>query len=217
MSVSWRLRPGRPSGPSSRAGFPLRPRRLGGPGSAMNPVDPLSSPPGACSSRAPGCGGHFAAPVGFSGVSGACAAFVPAAPGGGAGSLASRLAASRRLPAGGKRVTILAGPPYELLAADSVALFRHLLPRSGVWLWNCPTCTPDVAAGPPYLARLSTCSRSPVKIVIAPLWPIPLCPELVRELPAGIRLWLLFSPPRISASRGTVVTVARWRRLRFRA
>ena len=69
--VLWRSRPGRPSGPSSRAGFPLRLRRLGGPGSAMNPVDPLT--PSGGSAPVPRVAGVILpAPVWFAGAGGVC-------------------------------------------------------------------------------------------------------------------------------------------------
>ena len=58
--VSWRLRPGRPSGPSSRAGFPLRPRSPGRFGVSDEPCRPSRVTAWRSRSRAPGCGGHFA-------------------------------------------------------------------------------------------------------------------------------------------------------------
>ena len=77
----------------------------------------------------PGCGGHCARSR-VEGGGGVCR-LIPTVPGGGTGPGASAFAVPRRLSVGGKRVAGLAGPRYEPLAADSVALFRHLLPRSG--------------------------------------------------------------------------------------
>ena len=78
----------------------------------------------------PGLRGSLCPLPGRRGGGGVCRQ-IPTVPGGGTGPGASAFAVPRRLSVGGKWVAGLAGPRYEPLAADSVALFRYLLPRSG--------------------------------------------------------------------------------------
>ena len=88
-------------------------------GSAMNPVDRLSSPPGVAVPVPRVAGVILPAPAWFAGAGGVCR-LLPAAPGGGAGSMASRLAAPRRLSAGGQWVGCVGGGPATGLLLRTV-------------------------------------------------------------------------------------------------
>ena len=107
-----------------------------------SPVDRSASQFGA-GSLPPGCGGHCARSR-VEGGGGVCR-LIPTVPGGGTGPGASAFAVPRRLSVGGKWVAGLAGSCYEPLAADSVALFCHLLPEVRGVACACLTYAPDTA------------------------------------------------------------------------
>ena len=108
----------------------------------------------ALSSRAPGCGGHFARSRGLR-VPGACAVLFPAAPGGGAGSGASR---PRRAPSavrGGAIGRLLwDGPRHRGLLRRIVWTYSAICFRVQGYIPCCPSLRRDPAAALSYLGRL---------------------------------------------------------------
>ena len=211
VSSSWWLRPGRPSGPSSRAGFPLRPRRLGGPGSAMNPVDPLSSPPGACSSRAPGCGGNFCPlPCGFSGSGGVCRLSALRRPGVARGPWPHASPRSVGCPRGGNEGWLRWGAScYWAAVADSVVV-RHPLSSSGVPLVY-SSSRRDRAAAPSFPAGLWAPG-----ILWPGLYPFGRSPGVSRSGAAlrrpwpGLRQWCLAPRIALSGAPGSLARQIPW-------
>ena len=140
VSVFWRLRPGRPSGPSSRAGFPLLPRPLGWSRVSDEPGDLSCLQGGNRSPRPRFAKGILLASVG-EGAPGGGAAELRAS-GGGAGSGASR---PRRAPS--------AGPVGPGMARVRVSLLRCTL-GNVVWL-VLPGAIRSLCAGDPRLGSFS--------------------------------------------------------------
>ena len=125
---------GVPRVPPPEPAFPYAPGHLGGLGSAMNPVDPLASPPGARDPVPRVAGVILPAPAWFAGAGGVCR-FLPCGSRGWRG--------VRGLPPSPRSVGCPRGcnwaaalgwtPPSRTPAADSVDILRHLLPSSGVY------------------------------------------------------------------------------------
>ena len=154
VPVSWRLRPGRPSGPSSRAGFPLRPRLPGRVwGSVRYPVDP-SRHHLALRSRAPGCGGHFARCREFAGAGGVCRSHPCGSRGwhGVRGLTPSPYPVG--CPRGGNWAAALDGPRHRGFLRRIVWTYSAI--RFGVqgYIPRCPSLRRDPAAALSYLGRL---------------------------------------------------------------
>ena len=171
-----------------------------------HPVDRSASSPGA-GSLAPGCGGHCARCRVFAGAGGVRRI----QPCGSRGWYGARGLTPSPYPVGcprgGNRAAALDAPREELLAADSVALFCHPLPRSGVY----PSLSGTLAPRP--------CS--------CPLLSRPVVD--VRSIPGSLRASSVKAgPPAPIACEGAglrgpaLVCFTRWfpaihwRRLRFR-
>ena len=152
--VSWRLRPGRPSGPSSRAGFPLRPRspeRVWG--SVGYPVD-LPRHHLALSSRAPGCGGHFARCREFAGAGGVCRSLPCGSRGwhGVRGLTPSPYPVG--CPRGGTWAAALDGPRHRGFLRRTVWPFSAIRFGGQGYILRCPSLRRDLATALSYLVRL---------------------------------------------------------------